>query len=107
MNNFFVTMADIAITFATSTTAQTYLENLNAKPFLPKAPPQPANTFDEPYGNKNSNNPQLFNNQSQYRSNLNTNLPEANSFANAYVRYGSQYSPDSPSNTLGSELTII
>jgi hypothetical protein len=31
-----VFIADIAITFATNTTAQNYMENLSAKPYLPK-----------------------------------------------------------------------
>ncbi len=122
MKKLLITLAVVAITLATNVTAHTYLSNLSANPYLPKAPPKPTNTFDEPYGKKNGNNPKLFNNQRQYRSNLNTNLPEANSVANPYVRYDSQYSPDSinnpygagsrynqdsPNNPNGSGLTII
>jgi hypothetical protein len=41
MKNLFVTMVVVAVTFTSIATAQTYLGNLSANPFLPKAPPQP------------------------------------------------------------------
>jgi len=100
MKNIFVTLAVVAITLAPNATALTYLGNLSANPYVHKAPPQPANAFNNPYGNS-SNSPQLFNNQGQYRGNLNANPYDANSVANPYVRYGSQYSPDSINNPYG------
>ena len=45
MKYLFVTMAVVAVTFTSVASAQTYLGNLSANPYLPKAPPQPANTF--------------------------------------------------------------
>jgi hypothetical protein len=80
MKYLFVTMAVVAITFTSIATAQTYLGNLSANPFLTKAPSQPANTFNNPYGNS-SNSPQLFNSQGQFRGNLNANPYDANSVA--------------------------
>ena len=100
MKNIFVIMAVVAITLATNTTAQTCLGNLSANPYLPKAPPQPTNIFNNPYGNS-SNIPQLFNSQGQFRGNLNANPYDANSVANPYGRYGSQYSPYSIKNPYG------
>jgi hypothetical protein len=95
-----ITLAVVAITLATNATAQTYLGNLSANPYLPKAPPQPANTFNNPYGNS-SNSPQLFNSQGQFRGNLNSNQFDPNSVANPFGQYGSRFSPDSINNTFG------
>ena len=100
MKKHLITLAVVAITLVTNATAQTYLGNLRANPYLPKAPPQPANTFNNPYGNS-SNSPQLFNSQGQFRGNLNANPYDANSVANPYGRYGSQYSTDSINNPYG------
>ncbi len=100
MKNIFVTMTVLVITFTTNATSQTYLGNLSANPFLPKAPPQPAITFNNPYGNS-SNSPQLFNSQGQFRGNLNSNQFDPNSVANPFGQYGSRFSPDSINNPYG------
>ena len=76
MKKHLITLAVMAITLVTNATAQTYLGNLSANPYLPKAPPQPANTFNNPYGNS-SNSPQLFNSQGEFRGNLNANPYDA------------------------------
>jgi len=52
--------------------AQNYLGNYTSNPYMPPAPPQPPGTFTNSYGNS-SNSPQLYNNQGQYRGNLNSN----------------------------------
>jgi hypothetical protein len=121
MKYLFITMAVVAVTFTSVASAQIYLGNLSANPYLPKAPPQPANTFNNPYGNS-SNSPQLFNSQGQFRGNLNSNQFDPNSVANPFGQYGSRFSPDSinnpygagsrynqdsPNNPYGSGLTII
>jgi hypothetical protein len=121
MKKLLITQAVVAITLAANATAQTYLGNLSANPYLPKAPPQPANTFNNPYGNS-SNSPQVFNSQGQFRGNLNSNQFDPNSVANLFGQYGSRFSPDSinnpygagsrynqdsPNNPYGSGLTII
>ena len=121
MKKFFITMAVVAITLSTHATAQTYLGNLTANPYLPKAPPQPANTFNNPYGDSHDS-PKLYDSQGNFRGNLNSNKYDPDSVANPYGRYGSQYSPDSinnpygagsqyhqdsPNNPYGNGLTII
>ena len=121
MKKFFITMAVVAITLSTNATAQTYLGNLTANPYLPKAPPQPANTFNNPYGGSHDS-PKLYDSQGTFRGNLNSNKYDPDSVANPYGRYGSQYSPDSinnpygagsrynqdsPNNPYGNGLTII
>jgi hypothetical protein len=92
--------AAIITTIAMSASAQTYLGNLTANPYLPPAPPQPSGTFNNPYGNS-SNSPQLYDSQGQFRGNLNSNQYDPNSVANPYGRYGSQYSADSINNPYG------
>ncbi len=77
-----------------------YLGNLSNNPNLPPAPPQAPGTFSNPYGNS-SNSPGLYNNQGQFRGNLNSNQFDPNSVANPYGRYGSQYSSDSINNQYG------
>jgi hypothetical protein len=94
-----VTAAAVAYV-ALSASAQSYLGNLTANPYLPQAPAQPSGTFNNPYGNS-SNSPQLYNSQGQFRGNLNSNQYDPNSVANPYGRYGSQYSPDSINNPYG------
>jgi hypothetical protein len=54
MKKHLITLAVMAITLVTNATAQTYLGNLSANPYLPKAPPQPANTFNNPYDNSSN-----------------------------------------------------
>lgn len=121
MKKFFITMAVVAITLSTNATAQAYLGNLTANPYLPKAPPQPANTFNNPYGGSHDS-PKLYDSQGNFRGNLNSNKYDPDSVANPYGRYGIQYSPDSinnpygagsrynqdsPNNPYGNGLTII
>lgn len=121
MQKIYITMAFAVIAFTNNATAQTYLGNLTANPYLPKAPPQPANTFNNPYGGS-SDSPKLYDSQGNFRGNLNSNRYDPDSVANPYGRYGSQYSPDSinnpygagsrynqdsPNNPYGNGLTII
>ena len=79
---------------------QNYLGNITANPYLPPAPPQPNNTFNNPYGTS-ANSPRIYDSQGQYRGNLNANPYDPNSVANPYGQYGSQYSPNSINNPYG------
>lgn len=99
MKNLCSTMTVVAVTLTTNAAAQTYFGNLSANPYLPKAPPQPANTFNYPYGNSSS--PQLFNSQGQFRGKLNANPYDANSVANPFGQHGSRLSPYSINNPFG------
>lgn len=75
--------------------------NLTTNPFLPPAaPPQPAGTFNNPYGNS-FNSPKLYDSQGQFLGDLNANPYDPNSVANPYGRYGSPYSADSINNPYG------
>jgi len=100
MNKLFITLAILSGTVSTNATAQTYLGNLTANPYLPKAPPQPANTFNNPYGGSHDS-PKLYDSQGNFRGNLNANRYDPNSVANPYGQYGSRYSPDSINNPYG------
>lgn len=117
MNKIFVSVAVLTLALTTSVSAQTYLDNLTANPFLPKVPPQAANTFNNPYGGSHDR-PKLYDS----RSNLNSNKYDPDSVANPYGRFGSKYSndsinnpygagsrynQDSPNNPYGNGLTII
>jgi hypothetical protein len=121
MNKIFGTVAILTMALTTSVSAQTYLGNLTANPYLPKAPPQPANTFNNPYGGSHDS-PKLYDSQGNFRGNLNSNKYDPDSVANPYGRYGSKYSndsinnpygagsrynQDSPNNPYGNGLTII
>jgi hypothetical protein len=121
MKNISGLLTVLALTLTTSVSAQTYLGNLTANPYLPKAPPQPANTFNNPYGGSHDS-PKLYDSQGNFRGNLNANRYDPNSVANPYGQYGSRYSPDSinnpygpgsrynqdsPNNPYGNGLTII
>lgn len=77
-----------------------YMGSYTANPFLPPAMPQPPGTFNNPYGTS-TNSPQLYDNQGQFRGNLNANRYDPDSVANPYGRYGSKYSPDSVNNPYG------
>lgn len=59
MNKILGSVAVLTMALTTSVSAQTYLGNLTANPYLPKAPPQPANTFNNPYGSSHGNPPIL------------------------------------------------
>ncbi len=87
MNKILGSVAVLTMALTTSVSAQTYLGNLTANPYLPKAPPQPANTFKNPYGRYGS----------KYSN---------DSINNPYGA-GSQYNQDSPNNPYGNGLTII
>ncbi len=121
MNKIFVSVAVLTMALTTSASAQTYLGNLTANPYLPKAPPQPANTFNNPYGGSHDS-PKLYDSQGNFRGNLNSNKYDPDSVANPYGRYGSKYSndsinnpygagsrynQDSPNNPFGNGMTII
>jgi hypothetical protein len=77
-----------------------YMGNYTANPYLPPAPPQPQNTFNNPYGTT-TNSPHLYDNQGQYHGNVNSNPYDPNSIANPYGQYGSPYSPNSVNNPYG------
>lgn len=121
MNKILGSVAVLTMALTTSVSAQTYLGNLTANPYLPKAPPQPANTFNNPYGGS-QDSPKLYDSQGNFRGNLNSNKYDPDSVANPYGRYGSKYSndsinnpygagsrynQDSPNNPYGNGLTII
>lgn len=121
MNKIYVSLAVLTMALTTSVSAQTYLGNLTANPYLPKAPSQPANTFNNPYGGSHDS-PKLYDSQGNFRGNLNSNKYDPDSVANPYGRYGSRYSndsinnpygagsrynQDSPNNPYGNGLTII
>jgi hypothetical protein len=121
MNKILGSVAVLTMALTTSVSAQTYLGNLTANPYLPKAPPQPANTFKNPYGGSHDS-PKLYDSQGNFRGNLNSNKYDPDSVANPYGRYGSKYSndsinnpygagsrynQDSPNNPYGNGLTII
>jgi hypothetical protein len=121
MKKLFISLALVATAIGPNASAQTYLGNLSANPYLPKAPPQPPNTFNNPYGSS-ADSPKLYDSQGNFRGNVNANKYDPDSVANPYGRYGSQYSPDSinnpygagsrynqdsPNNPHGSGLTII
>jgi hypothetical protein len=121
MNKIFGTVAILTTALTTSVSAQTYLGNLTANPYLPKAPQQPANTFNNPYGGSHDS-PKLYDSQGNFRGNLNSNKYDPDSVANPYGRYGSKYSndsinnpygagsrynQDSPNNPYGNGMTII
>jgi hypothetical protein len=95
---FFVAAVLSVLSFSVS--ADRYMGNLTSNPFLPKAPSQPSGAFTNPYGNS-SNSPKLYDSQGTFRGNLNSNSYDADSVANPYGRYGSQYSPDSINNPYG------
>lgn len=77
-----------------------YMGNYTANPYLPPAPPQMPNTFSNPYGN-DSNSPKLYDNQGNFRGNINNNPYDPNSIANPYGQYGSPYAPNSVNNPYG------
>ena len=77
-----------------------YLGNFTINPYIYLAAPQLSSILDNPYGNS-SNSLQIYDNQGQYRGNLNSNSLDPNSVANPYGRYGSKYSPDSINNPYG------
>jgi hypothetical protein len=80
--------------------AQNYYGNLTRNPYLPPAPMQPPNTFNNPYGTS-ANSPKLYDNQGHFRGDVNSNRYDPNSIADPYGKYGSQYSPDSVNNPYG------
>jgi hypothetical protein len=88
------------LVIAASSAFAQYLGNLTNNPFLPPAPPQPAGTFNNPYGS-DGNSPKLYDSEGNFRGNLNANRFDPNSVANPYGRYGSRYSPDSINNPYG------
>lgn len=121
MNKILGSVAVLTMALTTSVSAQTYLGNLTANPYLPKAPPQPANTFNNPYGGSHDS-PKLYDSQGNFHGNLNSNKYDPDSVANPYGRYGSKYSndsinnpygagsrynQDSPNNPFGNGMTII
>lgn len=121
MNKILGSLTVLAVALTTSVSAQTYLGNLTANPYLPKAPPHPANTFNNPYGSSHDSS-KLYDSQGNFRGNLNSNKYDPDSVANPYGRYGSKYSDDSinnpygagsrynqdsPNNPYGNGLTII
>ncbi len=100
MKKLLITLALVATAIGPNASAQTYLGNLTANPYLPKAPPQPPNTFNNPYGSS-ADSPKLYDSQGNFRGNVNANKYDPDSVANPYGRYGSQYSPDSINNPYG------
>lgn len=117
----FLSLLMLIFAFSSSAFAQNYLGNLTSNPYLPKAPPQPPNTFNNPYGTS-LDSPKLIDSQGNFRGNLNANKYDPDSVANPYGRYGSKYSSDSinnpygagskykqdsPNNPYGTGLTII
>jgi hypothetical protein len=74
-----------------------YMGNWTANRYLPPAPPQPPNTYNNPYGNS-MNSPRLYDSEGNYHGNLNNNQYDPDSVANPYGRYGSRYSNDSVNN---------
>ena len=121
MKKLLITLSFVAAAIGTSASAQTYLGNLSANPYLPKAPPQPPNTFNNPDGSS-ADSPKLYDSQGNFRGNVNANKYDPDSVANPYGRYGSKYSndsinnpygagsrynQDSPNNPYGNGLTII
>jgi hypothetical protein len=100
MKRILITMTILAAAIGQTVSAQTYLGNLSANPYLPKALPQPPNTFNNPYGSS-ADSPKLYDSQGNFHGNLNANKYDPDSVANPYGRYGSQYSPDSINNPYG------
>ena len=95
-----IALAIVCLALSASAASAQYLGNYTRNPYLPPAPPQPPGTYSNPYGTS-SDSPKLYDNQGQYRGNLNSNQYDPNSVANSYDRYGSQYSPDSITNPYG------
>ena len=102
--------------------AQDYLGNYSANPFAPNStsnqfgagsqfnPNSINNSFGKygsPYSPQGATNPystggpKLYNNQGNFRGNLNNNPYDPNSVSNPYGKYGSKYSSESINNPYG------
>jgi len=109
----------IAIGFASSTATAEWLGCMNCSPYdsgslqnpYGKGSPYDPNGLMNPYSRNGSpyspdswtnpytsGGPKVYDNQGQYRGNLNSNPYDPNSLANPYGRYGNPNSPDSPLN---------
>lgn len=78
-----------------------YMGQYTANPYAPNrlTTPQPG-VLDNPYAS-GSTSPKLYDENGNFRGNLNTNKYDPDSVSNPYGRYGSQYSNDSVNNPYG------
>jgi hypothetical protein len=93
-------LASAILIAAVSVANAQYIGNMTANPYLPPAPPQPPGTYSNPYGDS-SNSPKLYDDQGNFRGDVNSNRYDPDSIANPYGQYGSKYSPDSVNNPYG------
>ena len=77
--------------------------------FDPNSPNNPFGRYGSPYSQSGAMNqytqggPKIFNQDGEFRGNLNQNRYDPNSTANPYGRYGSPYSSESPNNPYTNE----
>ena len=91
--------------WTSSVSAGEYLGQLSTNPYAKNSTAGiGANnyTIDQSMNNKyRSGGPKLYNNDGEFRGNLNGNRYDPDSVSNPYGRYGSEYSSDSINNSYG------
>jgi len=93
--------------------ADEYRGRLTVNPYAPDSISNPYGAYGNPYSGNSLNNPygagnpyntkpvKLYDNNGNFRGNLNNNRYDPDSVSNPYGRYGNPYSPDSIKNPYG------